>query len=124
MEYDRIILEMLDRIKKLETEVELLKKGDNSAKETPTDGIRISKKYRKLTDALLNANAKTVTLTFDEIERIIEGTLPDSARIHRAFWANTMTHSIAHGWLAAGYKVVDADLTAERVVFEREKNEL
>lgn len=121
MEYDKIILELLDRIKKLEAEVERLKgsscteiEPDASAKK-----IKMSKKYRRLTEALKNSNSASVMYEFCEIERILGFSLPDSAYIHRAFWANTDTHSIAHGWLAAGYKVADVNLAEEKVVFEK-----
>jgi hypothetical protein len=45
--------------------------------------------------------------------------LPDSAREHRAFWANTTSHSIALSWLSVGYKTVDVNLSSELVVFEK-----
>ena len=121
MEYDKIILELLDRIKKLEAEVEQLKGGSRSEIEPDPSAkkIKLSKKYRRLTEALKNSNSASVMYEFSEIEKIIGFSLPDSAYVHRAFWANTDTHSIAHGWLAAGYKVADVNLTEEKVVFER-----
>lgn len=122
MEYDRIILEMLDRINKLEAEVKLLKDESTNNSSTSSDEIRISKKYRNLTEYFMNNASKSVSLSFRDIENLIGCPLPNSARIHRAFWANTTTHSIAHGWLAAGYKVVDVNMTSEQIVFESEKN--
>lgn len=121
MEYDRIILEMLDRIKKLEAEVELLKNdsGIRNA-DNQTDKPKVSKKYRRLTEKLLNSQSKKISLSFTDIETIIESSLPESAYTYRAFWANTTSHSIAHGWLAAGYKVVDVNMDAETVTFEKE----
>ena len=120
MEYEKIILEMLDRIKVLEEEVTAIKGENEAPKDTFSDNkITVSKKYRRLTDMLINSNSKSVTLTFNEIEKIIGFTLPESSRKHRAFWAHTTTHSIAHGWMAAGYKVLDVNMTAETVVFER-----
>ena len=56
---------------------------------------------------------------FGDIEKAIGFSLPDSAREHRAFWANTTTHSIALSWLSVGYKTVDVDLEKEIIVFEK-----
>ncbi len=121
MEYDRIILEMLDRIKTLEDEVAALKNGSSRESVIIEERIKISKKYRKLTETLRKADSDIVSMSFGEIESIIEDALPNSARNHRAFWANTTTHSIAHGWLAAGYKVVDVNMISQTVVFEKYK---
>lgn len=119
MDYDRIILEMLDRIKALENEVALLK----NSKEKPTDNngesIKSSKKYRKLTQLLTESQGNPVSLTFAQIEDIVGFSLPASAKEHRAFWANTTTHSIALSWLSVGYKTVDVNLENETVVFEK-----
>ena len=58
-------------------------------------------------------------ISFEDIEKTIGFSLPDSAREHRAFWANTTTHSIALSWLSVGYKTVDVDIEKEIVVFEK-----
>ena len=118
MDYDRIILEMLDRIKSLEDEVAALK----SIHENSNNGnepIKSSKKYRRLTELLASAEGKPVSISFGNIEKTIGFSLPDSAREHRAFWANTTTHSIALSWLSIGYKTVDVDIEKEMVVFEK-----
>ena len=118
MDYDRIILEMLERIKALEDEVASLK-GNTGNSTNGNKRIKSSKKYRRLTDLLTNANGKPVSVSFAEIEKIIGFSLPDSAREHRAFWANTTTHSIALSWLSVGYKTVDVNIEKEVVVFEK-----
>ena len=86
------------------------------------------KRYQKLANYLSKENdngVETVKLTFTEIANIIktgtkEGSetidsiyLPESARIHRAFWANTDSHSIALSWMSAGYIVREARLPYE-----------
>ncbi len=119
MDYDRIILEMLNRIKQLEDEVEALKSKNIQAASKDEESGKISKKYRKLTERLFQAEGKPVRLSFSEIENVIGFKLPDSARVHRAFWANTTTHSIALSWLYAGYKTVDVDIENEMILFER-----
>ena len=121
MDYDRIILEMLDRIKALEDQMAEMKDYGNNcrneAREKPQ--MKASKKYRRLTELLDESGSKTVTLTFKQIEEAIGFSLPDSAKEHRAFWANTTTHSIALSWLCVGYKTVDVNLNTETITFER-----
>ena len=118
MDYDRIILEMLDRIKTLEDEVAALKNG-KATESNGNDEMKSSKKYRRLTEMLVAADGRPVSLTFSDIEKAIGFPLPSSAREHRAFWANTTSHSIALSWMCVGYKTVDVDLNKETVVFEK-----
>ena len=122
MEYDRIILEMLDRIKVLEDEVAALKGGSSATETKPSvKPIKPGKKYRHLAELLENSGEKTISLTFSQIEKAIGFSLPESARQYREFWANTTTHSIALSWLGVGYKTVDVNLENETVSFERYK---
>lgn len=118
MDYDRIILEMLDRIKTLEEEVAALKNG-KTTESNGNDEMKSSKKYRRLTEMLVAADGKPVSLTFSDIEKAIGFPLPSSAKEHRAFWANTTSHSIALSWMCVGYKTVDVDIDKETVVFEK-----
>lgn len=118
MDYDRIILEMLDRIKTLEDEVAALK-NSKTAESSGKDEMKSSKKYRRLTEILVAAEGKPVSLTFSDIEKAIGFSLPSSAKEHRAFWANTTSHSIALSWMCVGYKTVDVDLDKETVVLEK-----
>ncbi len=64
-----------------------------------------------------------VTLTFAEFERIIgDERLPDSARKHRAWWANdTVGHPHSQQWLNAGWRVAGLSMSDERVTFARSK---
>lgn len=60
---------------------------------------------------------------FGEVERILGFRLPDSARLHRPWWANSRKgsgHSHALAWQAAGWRTARVDLEAETLVFERE----
>lgn len=61
-----------------------------------------------------------VTLTFSEIEKIIDGSLPASARTHRSWWAND-THSHPHSrmWLEIGWRRTRLNITKEEVSFTR-----
>ena len=124
MDYDRIILEMLDRIKALEEDVAKLKSNQTavpalieSASENPATG----KKYRALTDYLENAARDEIQLTFSEIEQILGFKLPGSAREHRAFWANTTTHSIALSWLNCGFETETVDMNTGTITFGKKR---
>jgi len=122
MDYDRIILEMLDRIKVLEEDVAALKNGSRETADTfpsQSDIPAPGKKYRRLTDYLINSGEERIQLSFKEIEKVLDIKLPDSAREHRAFWANTTTHSISLSWMCCGFETVDVDMKEELVTFAK-----
>jgi hypothetical protein len=59
-------------------------------------------------------------VTFGEIEKVLGFTLPNSARIHRPWWANQGEgggHSHALAWEMAGWKTSQVDMAKEPVVF-------
>lgn len=65
---------------------------------------------------------KEVQLKFDDIEAIIGGELPPSARQHRAWWANeTVSHVQSMQWLDAGWRVSYINLSEQRVTLVRTK---
>jgi hypothetical protein len=68
-------------------------------------------KYYPLERHLSRVTSRTVTVTFDRIEKVIGDNLPASASKHRAWWANDATHVHALAWLKAGWRVdtVNAD---------------
>ncbi len=76
-------------------------------------------KYLSLTNFLKNMRKERVELSFAEIENILKFELPDSARNHEPWWSNSLSHSQAHSWINAGYKVVHLKDTIrnEKVVF-------
>lgn len=76
--------------------------------------------YAAIGTHLADVSDREKTLSFDEIETIIGRALPASAHRHRAWWANTDTHSQALTWLSAGWKVEAADLDAREVTFVRD----
>ena len=119
MEYERIILELLNRISVLESRVEALEKGKEKTEDASAP--EISKKYRLLSDYLYAASESSVSLSFGQIEEILKFKLPDSAYNHRAFWANTTSHSIALSWMNVGYQTVEVDLANRYVVFEKQR---
>ncbi len=78
--------------------------------------------YEPLTRFLETRREGEITLTFQELEDIIDRRLPDSARKHQAWWANTTSHSHADAWLRLDWKTSKVDIVAERVVFARSRS--
>ena len=59
-----------------------------------------------------------ISLTFEQIEKIIDDKLPPSARRHRNWWANdSVGHTQSQQWLDVGWRVSSVNIAAERVVF-------
>jgi len=87
---------------------------------------RMGSKYEPLAEFLRNqaAGARSVSLSFKEIEKLIGAKLPSSAYRHRAWWANEQasnSHSHAKAWLSAGFRVenVSQKQHAGSIVFAR-----
>jgi hypothetical protein len=59
-------------------------------------------KYDALTRYLLNQKEEQLTLTFDEIEKILNFELPSAPRTYNAWWSNS-GHQHARTWLDANY---------------------
>jgi hypothetical protein len=77
-------------------------------------------KYDPLRDHLDGARESLLRLSFSDIERILGGTLPASARKHPAWSGNEEQggmHSHARAWLDAGYRTQKLDLNAQTVEF-------
>ncbi len=81
-------------------------------------------KYAPLYRHLLSLRPETEWRAgFAEVERVLGFRLPDSARLHRPWWANSRRgsgHSHALAWQAAGWRTARVDLEAETLVFEKE----
>ncbi len=122
MDYDKIIIDMLNRIVILEDKISKL---ENTVTNTQSQEIELpagSKKYRFLSDYLYASNQNRIKLSYREIEDILKFKLPESANTHRAFWANTTSHSIALSWLSVNYAVVEVDIENKYIVFEKKRN--
>ncbi len=79
-------------------------------------------KYAPLYNHLMKLDQSEWPTTFADIEAVLGFSLPNSARIHRPWWANqgeSGGHSHALAWQMAGWKTSQVDLAAERVVFCR-----
>ena len=82
----------------------------------------VSGKYRQLHAYLMGVREDEVTMTFNEIERVLGDTLPPSAYNHRAWWGNEDPYKTVQrgkrAWLLAGFKAYP-DLPLRRVTFQR-----
>lgn len=65
-------------------------------------------------------STRRYSLSFEEIEKILGGSLPASARRWRQWWENpsrTDRHVQAQAWIGAGWKVDQVDWELEIVHF-------
>ena len=79
-------------------------------------------KYSPLYRHLQNLHDLEWLATFAQIEKVLGFELPDSAHIHRPWWANTGKkggHSQSLAWNMAGWKTKDVDQAGQTVVFVR-----
>jgi hypothetical protein len=78
-------------------------------------------KYGPLNEYLQNSSEKEITLSFNQVEKIIGDKLPPSAKKHQAWWANEAEgqHVHAHAWMDAGWKVESVNRTEHWVRFIR-----
>jgi hypothetical protein len=86
------------------------------------DGLsRGRSRYDPLKRYLAERNDPVVRLSFAEIERIIGGPLPPSARRHRPWWGNERSGSHVHAssWMGAGRRSANVALNAGTVDFIR-----
>ena len=80
-------------------------------------------KYAPLYHYLISRRSKGEWHTsFRQLESILGFQLPDSARLHRPWWANPNAgngHSHALAWQAAGWRTKSVDVDAETLVFAK-----
>lgn len=79
-------------------------------------------KYYPLFRYLRQRERDRIRLTFEDIEAIIDASLPPSARARRGFWSNREegAHQ-AQAWMKAGYRVDSIDLGSGEVEFRRRR---
>jgi len=78
--------------------------------------------YEQMARFLWSSKEKAISLTFEEIEGIVLGRLPKSARRETASWSNNPGgFGLSRMWLAAGYHSTSIDLRGERVTFHQVK---
>lgn len=79
----------------------------------------VKSRYAGLGDYLDEQDEDSIELSFQVVEETIGGDLPPSAARHRAWWANTETHTQARAWLDHGWEVDKVNLDQEAVTFRR-----
>jgi hypothetical protein len=78
-------------------------------------------KYHPLFEHLLFSGQGETTMTFAEIEDVIQARLPPSARRREEWWSNSPSgHSQARAWMRASYRTARVDLAGETVAFRLE----
>ena len=80
-------------------------------------------KYAPLHEHLLTLRGREWRTNFAKLEKVLGFSLPNSARIHRPWWANqgqSGGHSHAQAWQMAGWKTAEVRLDDETLVFLRE----
>ena len=82
--------------------------------------MTVGSKYHFLHEYLRQQNENEFNLTFREIEHLLGGPLPTSARTQRAWWSNRSRGAVqATAWMGAGYHVKTVDLETEQVTFHK-----
>jgi len=66
-----------------------------------------------------NADVTSITMTFQDIERILEKELPKSAYGYRAWWANDPTKPQSAAWLEEGWRAMALSMSERRLTFVR-----
>ena len=80
-------------------------------------------KYRKLTSHLASLDGRRRTVKFEEIEAIVEFSLPKSAYAYPAWWSNQTGegHSQSTSWQSVGWRTTELDLANRKVTFIRQE---
>lgn len=68
----------------------------------------------------LPQKTKRISLTFKDVEQILDHELPPSAQEHRSWWANdSVSHSQSAQWLDAGWRVASINMYEKTAKFAR-----
>jgi DNA-binding XRE family transcriptional regulator len=80
-------------------------------------------KYQPLLEFLRGNDQNEITLSFAEIETLINDVLPESARNKRAWWSNRSKGALqASAWTEAGYRVEEVDFDKQQIKFYKPPN--
>ena len=79
-------------------------------------------KHIEIAEYLASLEQDSVSLTFDEIERILGHSLPQSARDHNAWWSNPSndSHRWARAWVVAGWRTEQVTPSENIIHFRRD----
>jgi len=80
----------------------------------------MERKFAELRKFFDTSQEKGITLTFNQIEELINNPLCASARKYHAYWYPSQTHTITRCWVENGYRTAQVDLGAETITFEKE----
>ncbi|MGI9250675.1 MAG: DUF7662 domain-containing protein [Pseudohongiellaceae bacterium] len=79
-------------------------------------------KYDPLQQHLAGCKQSRITLSFVEIEKIINAKLPPSARSHQAWWANNPNgHSHCRAWVKVGWYTSNLRISTGQIDFIRQQ---
>jgi hypothetical protein len=77
-------------------------------------------KYEPLTEFLRRQSGEVVRMSFAQIERIIGGKLPASAKQYRGWWSNNPNNSVmTKAWLDAGFQSEQVDMSEGNLTFRK-----
>jgi len=83
--------------------------------------MKESSKYYPLYQYFKQSNEDVILLTVADVQSILEGRLPHSARTQRAWWSNRRTaQAQSAAWLESGYLVDKLDLENSQITFRKE----
>lgn len=76
-------------------------------------------KYYRLKDFLSHMDGEHIPMTFADIEKIIEFSLPASKQ-YPAWWSNNPSNNpMTQEWLDAGFETESVNIPGERLVFRK-----
>lgn len=82
--------------------------------------MKTGSKYYPLYERLSHHEGDTLSLTIDEIEKLLPAKLPPSARINRSWWSNRNKGALqATAWIEAGYLTEIIDLETQTITFKK-----
>ena len=88
----------------------------------PKYGARAPGKYTPLESFLAAQDGPEIQMSFDQIEQLIQDSLPDGAR-KKTWWLGQRTRSHRHAqrtaWIDAGFEVAEVDTYTGVVLFRR-----
>jgi hypothetical protein len=76
-------------------------------------------KYRPLWEHLRGLERPEITLSFNDVERILGFPLPPSSRAHQPHWYGYKGSAVARAIIDAGWKARNVDLVTQTVTFTR-----
>lgn len=76
-------------------------------------------KYRPLWEYLGGVKELRLTMSFNEVERVLGFPLPPSSRHHQPHWYGYKGSAVARAIIDAGWKAQNVDLVSEHVTFAK-----